>query len=84
VSVLQERFLAQIACGNVFTHHNRELSTGICKSLGVGDAFQAFDGNWAAGANAILKSLLLNDAVCVPCHGGASPVRKNVRAGLIA
>jgi hypothetical protein len=30
-----------------------------------------------------LNSLLLNDAVRVPCHGGASPVGKTLGPGVI-
>src|SRR6266853_27387 len=81
VRVLQQRCLAKIASGDVLTHEHGKITAGIRKNLGVSDAFKTFYGDGTAGANSTLDRLLLNDAVRVPCHEGASPVGKTFRAG---
>jgi hypothetical protein len=83
VGVLQQGLLAKVARGNVFTDQHGKVAARIGKNLGVSYAFQTFDGNGAASANAILECLLLNDTVRVPCHWGASPVGKTFGPAVI-
>src|SRR5579871_6310960 len=53
-----------------------KIAAGVREYLGVCYTFETFYGNGTTSANTTLHSLLLNDAVRVPCHEGASPVGK--------
>jgi hypothetical protein len=81
VGVLQQGFLADVSGGDVFTYQHGKIAAGIGKNLGITDALQTFYGNWPSCADTSLDCLLFDYTVCVPCHRGASPHRKNVRAG---
>jgi len=77
VCVLQQGSLSEFGGRDVFTHDDRELSARIREGLGIANTFKIFNGDGSTGSNTILEGLLLNDAVRVPCHGEASPCRKN-------
>jgi hypothetical protein len=74
--MLKESFLTKIAGGNVFTYQDGKVAAGVREYLGVCYTFETFYGNGTTSANTTLNRLLLNDAVRVPCHEGASPVGK--------
>jgi len=74
--MLKESFLTKIAGGNVLAYQDGKIAAGVREYLGVCYTFETFYGNGTTSANTTLHSLLLNDAVRVPCHEGASPVGK--------
>src|SRR6476469_5840493 len=74
--VLEQGFLTKIAGRNVFTYQDGKIAAGVREYLGVCNTFKTFYGDGTTSANTTLDSLLLNDAVRVPCHEGASPVGK--------
>src|SRR5580765_1575557 len=76
--MLEQGFLPKITGGNIFAYQNGEISAGIRENLCVCNTFKTFYGNGATSADTTLDCLLLNDAVCVPCHEGASPVGKTI------
>jgi hypothetical protein len=76
--MLEQGFLTEIAGGNVFAYQDGKVAAGVREYLGVCYTFKTFYGNGATSANTTLNSLLLNDAVRVPCHEGASPVGKTL------
>src|SRR5689334_6217595 len=76
--MLEQSFLSKITGGNIFAYQNGKIPTGIRENLCVCNTFKTFYGNGTTSANTTLDCLLLNDAVCVPCHEGASPVGKTI------
>ena len=76
VRMLQKRLLSKVADRDVFTHDHSEFPARVPKSLGIANAFQSFNGKRTTSANTALESLLLSNAVCVPCHS-ASPAWKH-------
>src|SRR5262249_37932465 len=68
MSVLQQRRLTEVTDRNVLAYDDRKFSAGIGKGLRVGNAFQIFYWNVATCPETVLKRLLLDYAVRVPCH----------------
>src|SRR5437660_338158 len=72
----QKSLLSKLVDWNIFAYNHSKFAAGISESLGIANAFQSFNGKRTTSANTALESLLLSNAVCVPCHS-ASPVWKH-------
>src|SRR5579864_2981335 len=82
MGMLQKCRLPQLAHRNVFADDHRKFATGIGKSLRIPNTSQIFYWERPTSAGAVsLKSLLLSNAVRVPCHGSISWL-ENVWAGI--
>jgi len=77
--MLEQSFLPKIT-GGIYslTRTERNLRWDTRKSVRLQIPLRPFYGNGATSADTTLDCLLLNDAVCVPCHEGASPVGKTI------
>ena len=68
--VVDAGFLAELFGGVVFADDDGEVAGGIKENLVSAYAVNGFQWDWFAVTGQFRKSLLLTDAVGIPCHNG--------------
>ena len=82
--VVYAGFLIELFCGVMFANDDGQVACRIKKNLVAAYAVNGFKWDWFAVTGQFRKSLLLTDAVGIPCHMEALRMRTLVSAPLVS